>query len=136
MLRPKIEFRPSSLRDQDILAPLSLSFNLSGSCVYSAMCTLFVAQAAGIQMSLSEQAIMLLTLNLTSKGVAGIPRATFGLPVSELAMLPGVDALIDMIRTSVNVVGHCAACPIIAHWTGQRAAQEKLAAALTSPEPL
>ena len=129
-----------------IVAPLSLSFNLSGSCVHLAMCTLFVAQAAGIRMSFSEQAILLLTLKLTSKGVAGIPRAnfvilsglfaTFGLPVSGLAMLLGVDALIDMIRTSVNVVGHCAACPIIAHWAGQGAAHEKLAATLTSPDPL
>lgn len=129
-----------------IVAPLSLSFNLSGSCVHLAMCTLFVAQAAGIRLSFSEQAIILLTLKLTSKGVAGIPRAnfvilsglfaTFGLPASGLTMLLGVDALIDMIRTSVNVVGHCAACPVIAYWADPGATQEKFAAELTSPEPL
>ncbi len=128
-----------------IVAPLSLSFNLSGSCIHLAMCTLFVAQAAGIPMSWKEQAVILLTLKLTSKGVAGIPRAnfvilsglfaTFGLPASGLTMLLGIDALIDMVRTSVNVVGHCAACPVIARWTYSGATQEKLAAELTSPEP-
>lgn len=128
-----------------IVAPLSLSFNLSGSCIHLAMCTLFVAQAAGIPMSWKEQAVILLTLKLTSKGVAGIPRAnfvilsglfaTFGLPASGLTMLLGIDALIDMVRTSVNVVGHCAACPVIARWTYSGAMQEKLAAELTSPEP-
>lgn len=111
-----------------IVAPLSLSFNLSGSCVHLAMCTLFVAQAAGLSLTLSQQAIILLTLKLTSKGVAGIPRAnfvilsglfaTFGLPASGLTMLLGVDALIDMVRTSVNVVGHCVACPVITRWSG------------------
>ena len=129
-----------------IVAPLSLSFNLSGSCIHLAMCTLFVAQAAGIGMSISEQAIVLLTLKLTSKGVAGIPRAnfvilsglfaTFGLPAAGLTMLLGVDALIDMVRTSVNVVGHCVACPVIARWAGYGIPQEKLEAALTSPVPL
>jgi proton glutamate symport protein len=129
-----------------IVAPLSLSFNLSGSCIHLAMCTLFVAQAAGISMSFTEQAIVLLTLKLTSKGVAGIPRAnfvilsglfaTFGLPASGLTMLLGVDALIDMMRTSVNVVGHCVACPVIARWTNYGMAQEKLEATLVSPEPL
>ncbi|MBY0508463.1 MAG: cation:dicarboxylase symporter family transporter [Bryobacteraceae bacterium] len=129
-----------------IVAPLSLSFNLSGSCVHLAMCTLFIAQAAGRQMSWTEQAVILLTLKLTSKGVAGIPRAnfvilsglfaTFGLPVSGLTMLLGVDALIDMVRTSVNVVGHCVACPVIARWAGYGTTQEKLDATLASPDPL
>lgn len=119
-----------------IVAPLSLSFNLSGSCIHLAMCTLFVAQAAGITMSWTEQAAVLLTLKLTSKGVAGIPRAnfvilsglfaTFGLPASGLTMLLGVDALIDMIRTSVNVVGHCAACPVISQWAGYGAGAAEL----------
>jgi proton glutamate symport protein len=129
-----------------IVAPLSLSFNLCGSCIHLAMCTLFIAQAAGISMTWAQQAMILLTLKLTSKGVAGIPRAnfvilsglfaTFGLPASGLTMLFGVDALIDMVRTSVNVVGHCVSCPVIARWAGQGATQEKLAAELVSPEPL
>jgi proton glutamate symport protein len=129
-----------------IVAPLSLSFNLCGSCIHLAMCTLFVAQAAGISMTFTQQAIILLTLKFTSKGVVGIPRAnfvilsglfaTFGLPASGLTMLLGVDALIDMVRTSVNVVGHCVACPVIACWAAQGATQEKLSAELVSPEPL
>jgi len=90
------------------------------------MCTLFVAQAAHMHLSLQQQVWMLLMLKLTSKGVAGIPRAnfvilsglfvTFGLPAEGLTMLLGVDAVIDMIRTSVNVVGHCVAGPVIARW--------------------
>lgn len=129
-----------------IVAPLSLSLNLSGSCVHLAMCTLFIAQAAGIAFTWQQQAVILLTLKLTSKGVAGIPRAnfvilsglfaTFGLPASGLTMLLGVDALIDMVRTSVNVVGHCAACPIISNWAGYGVTQENDAATLASPEPL
>ncbi len=129
-----------------IVAPLSLSLNLSGSCVHLAMSTLFIAQAAGLAFTWQEQAVILLTLKLTSKGVAGIPRAnfvilsglfaTFGLPASGLTMLLGVDALIDMVRTSVNVVGHCAACPIISNWAGYGVTQENDAAMLASPEPL
>jgi len=129
-----------------IVAPLSLSLNLSGSCVHLAMSTLFIAQAAGLALTWQEQAVILLTLKLTSKGVAGIPRAnfvilsglfaTFGLPASGLTMLLGVDALIDMVRTSVNVVGHCAACPIISNWAGYGVTQENDAATFASPEPL
>lgn len=112
------------------VAPLSLSLNLTGSTIHLAMATLFVAQAAGIQLSMETQIAILLTLKLTSKGVAGIPRAnlvilaalfeSFGLPLSGLTLLIGVDAFIDMIRTSVNVMGHCAAGPVIAAWEGER----------------
>lgn len=106
-----------------IVAPLSLSFNLTGSCIHLAMCAFFVAQAAGIDLPAGRQAMILLTLKLTSKGVAGIPRANFvvlsglfaqfGLPMEGLAVLLGIDALIDPIRTSVNVVGHCAAAAVV-----------------------
>jgi proton glutamate symport protein len=106
-----------------IVAPLSLSFNLTGSCIHLAMCAYFVAQAAGMELSVGKQAMILLTLKLTSKGVAGIPRANFvvlsglfaqfGLPVEGLAVLLGIDALIDPIRTSVNVLGHCAATAVL-----------------------
>lgn len=109
-----------------IVAPLSLSLNLTGSTIHLAMCTLFVAQAASMDLTLGRQILLLATLKITSKGVAGIPRANFvilaalfasyGLPAEGLTMLLGVDALIDMIRTSVNVVGHCAAGPILARW--------------------
>ena len=111
-----------------VVAPLSLSLNLNGSTIHLAMATLFIAQAAGIQLSFEQQVVMLLTLKLTSKGVAGVPRANFvilaalfeghGLPREGLAGLLGIDALIDPIRTSVNVVSHCAAPAIVARWEG------------------
>jgi proton glutamate symport protein len=103
--------------------PLGLSFNLCGSTIHLAMATLFVAQAAGVDLSLGQQVLILATLKLTSKGVAGIPRANFvilsslftgfGLPLEGLAMLLGVDAVIDMIRTGVNVLGNCAATAVL-----------------------
>jgi len=109
-----------------VVAPLSLSLNLNGSTIHLAMATLFVAQAAGIDLSFEQQLLILATLKLTSKGVAGIPRAnfviltalfqSFGLPLEGLALLLGVDALIDPVRTSVNVLSHCAAPALIARW--------------------
>jgi proton glutamate symport protein len=109
-----------------VVTPLSLSLNLSGSCIHLAMCAFFAARAGGIALSPSQHLMILLTLKLTSKGVAGIPRAnfiilaglfaTFGLPPGMLAVLLGIDALIDPVRTSVNVMGHCVASPVIARW--------------------
>lgn len=111
-----------------IVTPISLTFNMSGSCIHLAMCAFFVAQAAGMSLSLTTTLLILLTLKLTSKGVAGIPRAnfviltglfsSFGLPAEGLTILLGIDAVIDMIRTSVNVTGHCVASPVIARWEG------------------
>lgn len=111
-----------------VVAPLSLSLNLNGSTIYLALATTFVAQAAGVALTLEQQVMALLTLKLTSKGVAGIPRANFvvlaalfpalGLPVEALGLLLGVDALIDPIRTSVNVVSHCTAPAVVARWEG------------------
>lgn len=109
-----------------VVAPLSLSLNLNGSTIHLAMASLFVAQAAGIDLSFEQQLLILATLKLTSKGVAGIPRAnfviltalfqSFGLPLEGLALLLGVDALIDPVRTSVNVLSHCAAPALVAKW--------------------
>ena len=109
-----------------VVAPLSLSLNLNGSTIHLAMASLFVAQAAGIDLSFEQGVVILLTLKLTSKGVAGVPRANFvilaalfesqGLPLEGLAVLLGIDAAIDPIRTSVNVVSHCAAPAIVARW--------------------
>lgn len=109
-----------------VVAPLSLSLNLNGSTLYLALATFFIAQAAGVALSFEQQLLILLTLKLTSKGVAGIPRAnfvvlaalfpSFGLPAEGIAMLLGIDALIDPIRTSVNVVSHCAAPALVARW--------------------
>ena len=109
-----------------VVAPLSISLNLCGSTLFIGLATLFVAQAAHVTLSVEQQVLMLLTLKLTSKGVAGIPRAnfvvltalfqSFGLPLEGLGLLLGIDALIDPIRTSVNVIGHCAAPAVVARW--------------------
>jgi proton glutamate symport protein len=109
-----------------VVAPLSISLNLNGSTIFLGLATLFVAQAAGVALSFEQQLFILLTLKVTSKGVAGIPRANFvvlaalfqnfGLPLEGLAVLLGIDALIDPIRTSVNVVSHSVAPVVVARW--------------------
>ena len=108
--------------------PTGYSFNLDGSTLYLSLASIFVAQAAGIQMPLSQQLLMMLTLMLTSKGVAAVPRAslvilaatlaTFGLPVAGVALIFGADALMDMARTSVNLLGNCMATVVVARWEG------------------
>jgi Na+/H+-dicarboxylate symporters len=109
--------------------PAGYSFNLDGSTLYLAAASIFVAQAGGIHMSFGQQIVMLLTLMLTSKGVAGVPRATlvvllatastFGLPTEPIFILLGIDALNDMARTTVNVVGNCLASVVVAKWEGE-----------------
>ena len=109
--------------------PAGYSFNLDGSTLYLAMASIFVAQAAGIPMSWTQQLFMVFALMLTSKGVAGVPRAvlvvllataaTFHLPTEPIFIILGVDALIDMARTSVNVIGNCLASAVIARWEGE-----------------
>lgn len=109
--------------------PTGYSFNLDGSTLYLGVASLFVAQAAGVEMTLGTQLQMMLTLLITSKGVAGVPRAslvvlagtlhTFGLPVEGIAVILGVDELMDMARTTVNVVGNCLASAIMARWEGE-----------------
>lgn len=108
--------------------PTGYSFNLDGSTLYLSLASIFVAQAAGIELSLGQQLLMMLTLMLTSKGVAGVPRAalvilagtlgTFQLPMEGVAVLLGIDAVMDMARTSVNVLGNCLATAVIARWEG------------------
>ncbi len=108
--------------------PTGYSFNLDGSTLYLSLASVFVAQAAGIEMSVGQQIMMMLTLMLTSKGVAGVPRASlvilagtlasFGLPMEGAAVLLGIDAVMDMARTSVNVLGNCLATAVIARWEG------------------
>jgi proton glutamate symport protein len=109
--------------------PTGYSFNLDGSTLYLSMTAIFVAQAAGIDMPAGQQLLLLLTLMLTSKGVAGVPRgalvilmgtvASFGLPAEPVFMILGIDALLDMLRTSVNVLGNCLATVVIARWEGE-----------------
>jgi Na+/H+-dicarboxylate symporter len=111
--------------------PAGYSFNLDGSTLYLAVASIFVAQVAGIHLSWSEQLFMLFALMLTSKGVAGVPRAvlvvlmataaTFHLPTEPIFIILGIDALMDMARTSVNVIGNCLASAVIARWEGELA---------------
>ncbi len=106
--------------------PTGYSFNLDGSTLYLSLATIFVAQAAGIHLPIGQQIIILLTLMLTSKGVAGVPRASlvilagtcdqFGLPAWPIAIILGVDALMDMARTATNLIGNCLATAVIARW--------------------
>jgi proton glutamate symport protein len=106
--------------------PTGYSFNLDGTTLYLSLASVFVAQAAGVNLSFGQQLFMMLTLMLTSKGVAGVPRAalvilagtlsTFRLPMEGVAVLLGIDALMDMARTSVNVVGNCLASAVVARW--------------------
>src|SRR5215467_10280446 len=109
--------------------PTGYSFNLDGSTLYLALASVFAAQAAHMNMPLSMQLAMMLTLMLTSKGVAAVPRASlvilsgalaqFGLPLQAVAVILGVDALMDMARTSLNVVGNCLATVVMARWEGE-----------------
>jgi proton glutamate symport protein len=108
--------------------PTGYSFNLDGSTLYLSLAAIFVAQAAGIEMPLGQQFLLLLTLMLTSKGVAGVPRAalvillgtvsSFNLPAEPVFIILGIDALMDMARTATNVLGNCLATVVIARWEG------------------
>ena len=114
--------------------PTGYSFNLDGSTLYLAVASVFVAQAAGHPMTLASQLYMMLTLMITSKGVAAVPRAslvilsgtlaTFGLPLEGVAIILGVDALMDMARTSTNLIGNCLATVVMARWEGEFAAPQ------------
>ena len=109
--------------------PTGYSFNLDGSTLYLSLAAVFVAQAAGIDLSIEKQLAIALTLMLTSKGVAGVSRAsfvillgtvtTFGLPVEPVMIILGIDVLLDMARTGVNVIGNCLATTVIARWEGE-----------------
>jgi len=109
--------------------PTGYSFNLDGSTLYLAVASIFVAQAAGIELTFGTQILMMLTLMLTSKGVAAVPRASlvilagtltqFGLPLEGIAVILGVDAFMDMARTSVNLLGNCLASVVMARWEGE-----------------
>ena len=113
--------------------PTGYSFNLDGSTLYLSMASIFVAQAAGIHMSFGQQLIMMLTLMLTSKGVAGVPRASlvviaatltqFGLPEEGLLLILGIDTFLDMGRSATNAVGNSIATAVVAKWEGELMSQ-------------
>jgi proton glutamate symport protein len=108
--------------------PTGYSFNLDGSTLYLSLASVFVAQIAGVEMTIGQQLVMMLTLMLTSKGVAGVPRASlvvlaatlaqFNLPLEGAAILLGIDQIMDMGRTAVNVMGNCIATAVVARWEG------------------
>ena len=108
--------------------PAGYTFNMDGTTLYLALASVFVAQAAGIALPVSQQLVMMLTLMLTSKGLAAVPRSSlvvlsgtltqFGLPLQGIALILGVDAFMDMARTSLNLVGNCLASVLMARWEG------------------
>lgn len=120
--------------------PTGYSFNLDGSTLHLALSSVFCAQVAGIELTLSQQLVMMLTLMLTSKGVAGVPRAsfvilsgtlaTFNIPMEGIGLLLGVDVILDMVRTSVNVLGNCLATAVVARWEGEKLEAPKEAEAV------
>jgi proton glutamate symport protein len=122
--------------------PAGYSFNLDGSTLYLSLAAIFVAQAAGVHLSLGQQLLMMVTLMLTSKGVAAVPRASlvilagtltsFGLPLEGVAVILGVDELMDMARTTVNLVGNCLASAVMARWEGEAAWEEQPAPAVAA----
>jgi proton glutamate symport protein len=108
--------------------PTGYTFNLDGSTLYLSLASIFVAQAAGIHLSFAQQLVIVFTLMLTSKGVAGVPRAmlvillgtveSFRLPAWPVLVILGIDQLMDMARTGTNVLGNCLATAVIARWEG------------------
>ncbi|MGN6498371.1 MAG: dicarboxylate/amino acid:cation symporter [Tsuneonella sp.] len=122
-------------RISGFVLPLGYSFNLDGSMMYMSFAAVFIAQAYGVELTLGQQIIMLLTLMVTSKGIAGVPRASlvviaatltqFGLPVEGIALLLGIDQFLDMGRSATNVVGNSVATTVITKWEGM----------LEKPEP-
>lgn len=113
--------------------PTGYSFNLDGSTLYLGVASIFVAQAAGVDFSVGQQLAMMLTLLITSKGIAAVPRASlvvlsgtltaFGLPLEGVAVILGVDELMDMARTMVNLIGNCLASAVVARWEGELEAE-------------
>ncbi|HKX27292.1 MAG TPA: cation:dicarboxylase symporter family transporter [Blastocatellia bacterium] len=121
--------------------PMGYSFNLDGSTLYLSLAAVFVAQASNIELSWGQQVLILLTLMLSTKGIAAVPRASlvvlagtlaqFDLPIEGIALILGVDELMDMARTATNVIGNCLATAVVARWEGEfnDKGQEVLAAA-------
>ncbi len=117
-------------RVASFVLPLGYSFNLDGSTLYLAIASVFISQAAHIELSLHTQIVMMLTLMLTTKGVAAVPRASmvvlsatltaFGLPLEGVVLIMGVDEFMDMARTTINLLGNCVATVLVSHWEGEK----------------
>jgi Na+/H+-dicarboxylate symporter len=135
---PKLGIRR---RIVSFVLPLGYSFNLDGSMLYCTFATIFILQAHGVHLSIQQQIFMLLLLMVTSKGIAGVPRASlvvimatltyFGLPEAWIALVLGVDHLLDMGRSATNVVGNSVAAAVVAKWEGELDDPETQ----TEPEP-
>jgi Na+/H+-dicarboxylate symporter len=114
--------------------PLGYSVNLDGSMLYMTFASIFLAQAYGVQLTLGQEILMLLTFMVTSKGIAGVPRASlvvivatmpsFGIPAEAIGLIIGVDQFLDMGRSGTNVVGNAVAAAVVARWEGQLEAPE------------
>jgi proton glutamate symport protein len=123
--------------------PAGYSFNMDGSTIHLALASIFVAQAASIRLPLSQQLLIMATLMLTSKGMAAVPRTSlvilsgtlvsFGLPLEGVAVILGVDALLDMGRTSMNLLGNCLATVVMARWEGESHDYERMASCSLEP---
>jgi proton glutamate symport protein len=123
-----------SNRIASFVLPLGYSFNLDGSTLYLAIASVFIAQAAHVELSIGDQVAMMLMLMLTTKGVAAVPRASlvvlsatlaaFNLPLEGVVMIMGVDEFMDMARTSVNLLGNCVATTVISRWEGESLSAE------------
>ena len=131
-----IRFGASS-RISSFVLPLGYSFNLDGTMMYCTFASIFIAQTYHIEMSLGTQLAMLATLMITSKGVAGVPRASlvviastlsqFGIPEAGLLMIMGIDTFLDMGRSATNVIGNSLATSVVAKWEGELAPEAALA---------
>ncbi|MGV3509186.1 MAG: dicarboxylate/amino acid:cation symporter [Sphingobacteriaceae bacterium] len=116
--------------------PTGYSFNLDGTTLYLSLASIFVSQAAGMNLTFAQQLIIVFTLMLTSKGVAGVPRASlvillgtassFGMPSWPIFIILGIDELMDMARTSVNVIGNCLATVVVAKWEKEFTVSEEI----------
>jgi proton glutamate symport protein len=123
--------------------PMGYSFNLDGSTLYLSLAAMFVAQASNHEIGIADQLLMVITLMLTTKGIAAVPRAslvvlsgtlaTFGLPLEGIAVILGVDELMDMARTATNVLGNCLATVVVAKWEGQFPSKEAFAESVEPP---
>lgn len=121
-------------RIASFVLPMGYSFNLDGSTLYLAIASVFIAQAAHIELPIQTQIAMMLALMLTTKGVAAVPRASmvvlsatltaFGLPLEGVVLIMGVDEFMDMARTSVNLLGNCVATTVVSRWEGDELSPE------------
>ena len=115
-------------KSQVSVIPIGYSFNLDGSTLYQSIAAIFLAQISGVDLSITDQIILVITLMLTSKGIAGVPGVsivvllatigTVGIPLESVAYIIGIDRILDMARTALNVVGNALAALVIAKWEG------------------